>query len=33
MPIRPDARIVLLAMLIPLLASCGKDKAASRGDA
>lgn len=33
MPIRPGARIVLLAMLIPLLASCGKDKAEARGDA
>lgn len=33
MPIRPGARSVLLAMLIPLLASCGSDKAEQRGDA
>jgi membrane fusion protein (multidrug efflux system) len=33
MPIRPGARSVLLAMLIPLLASCGSDKAGPRGDA
>lgn len=33
MPIRPDARSVLLAMLIPLLASCGSDKAGQPGDA
>lgn len=34
MPIRPGARIVLLlAMMVPLLAACGKDKAAQRADA
>ncbi len=33
MPIRPGARSVLLALLIPLLASCGSDKAEQRGDA
>jgi membrane fusion protein (multidrug efflux system) len=32
MPIRPGTRIVLLAMMVPLLAACGKDKTASRGD-
>ena len=32
MLIRPGARIALLAMLLPLLASCGKDKAATRTD-
>ena len=31
MLIRSGARIALLAMLLPLLASCGKDKAATRG--
>jgi len=33
MPIRPGARIALLAMLIPLLASCDKDEAEARGNA
>lgn len=33
MPIRPGTRTVLLAMMILLLVACGKDKAASRGDA
>lgn len=32
MLIRSGARIALLAMLLPLLASCGKDKAAIRAD-
>ena len=32
MLIRSGARIALLAMLLPLLASCGKDKAATRAD-
>ena len=30
MPIRSGARIALLALLLPLLASCGKDEAAAR---
>ena len=32
MLIRSGARIALLAMLLPLLAACGKDKAATRAD-
>jgi membrane fusion protein (multidrug efflux system) len=32
MLIRSGARIAMLAMLLPLLASCGKDKAATRAD-
>ncbi|MET0754863.1 MAG: efflux RND transporter periplasmic adaptor subunit [Pseudoxanthomonas sp.] len=33
MLIRPGTRVVLLAMLVPLLASCDKDKAEARGAA